>query len=50
MSTATLNGHACMLARAHLPAWGLPWCDVVLDHEVVLAGACSLVIADLTLA
>lgn len=50
MSTATLSGHTCMSARVHLPAWGLPWCEVELDREVTFSGACSLVVADLTVA
>lgn len=48
MSTAALNGTACIAASLSMPAWGLPSADVVLDQEVTLSGAVELVLADLT--
>ncbi len=50
MSTARLNGLTCMRAVAHLPAWGLPWFDVVLDaeHTIEAGTAATLEIADAT--
>jgi hypothetical protein len=49
MSTGTLAGHALTNARLHVPAWGVPWAELVLDEEVELSGGADLVIADLQL-
>jgi hypothetical protein len=48
VSTATLAGYRATSARLHVPAWGAPWADAVLDDEVELSGRVELAIADLT--
>ena len=50
LTNATLAGHTATDARVTIPAWGASYHDVVLDGEIVLSGAVSLVVADLTIA
>jgi hypothetical protein len=49
VSTATLNGIACLSASVHLPAWGIWFADCLLDVEAILTGAVEFKIADLAL-
>ncbi len=48
MSTATLEGFRVLTARAHLPAWGLPFYDAEIDGDLELAEGArvTLTIAD----
>jgi hypothetical protein len=50
VTTATLDGHRATSMRVTLPSYGLGWVEATLDEEVTLAGACTVVLADLTLA
>lgn len=45
---ASLSGHRVVRARVSIPAWGAWFADVVVDGEVTLSGAASLVVADAT--
>lgn len=47
MTTATLGGHTVTHARVHLPAWGVPWVEAVIDDESAISGAVKFVMADL---
>jgi len=47
--SATLNSILATSARVYLPAWGVWYAEVDLDGEHTLAGAVTLVVADLTL-
>lgn len=49
MSLATVNNARAVMVRAHVPAFGVWWCDVEIDEERTIAGAASIAIADLTL-
>lgn len=47
--SASLNGILATSARVFLPAWGAWWVEIDLDGEHTLTGACTVVVADLTL-
>jgi hypothetical protein len=49
VSAATFNGHRVTAARVFLPAWGCWHAEIDVDGEFTITGACTLVIADLTL-
>lgn len=46
--TFTLNANRLTDARLSIPAWGASYHDVTLDAEVLLSGAVTLAVADLT--
>lgn len=48
MSTATLNGKPIERCELHVPAWGIPHADVVVNDGAALSGAVTLILADLT--
>ncbi len=50
MSLATLGGVSVTALRMQVPAWGVWWADVHLAEDVALAGAQTLVLADVTCA
>jgi hypothetical protein len=47
MSTATIAGRPVTHARVYLPAWGVPWAEVSLADDAILAGRTTLNVADL---